>query len=160
MKAPTYNSILWPKSTIWTGRRAKRLLNPLASQDTDIPSAWMWICSTRPYTYVTLETSLFNLIYVGCCALESKSCTRISKSDPLTIFLTFFFILSKQKLEIYCGLYRNHHEGVLKYFTFDIAWWKRRIVGDDQVIYNLYWYFGMFSKKESFLCICVCICRP
>merc|ERR1719318_1946579 len=27
---------------------------------------------------------------------------------------------------------KNHHEGVLKYFTFDIAWWKRRIVGDDQ----------------------------
>ena len=98
MKAPTYNSLLWPKSTIWTGRRAKRLIDPLASQDTDIPSAW--ICSTRPYNYVTFETSLFNLIYVGCCALESESCKRKSKSDHLTIFLTFSFILSKQKLEI------------------------------------------------------------
>ena len=29
--------------------------------------------------------------------------------------------------------FRNHHEGILKYFTFDIAWWKRRIMGDDQV---------------------------
>ena len=98
MKAPTYNSILWPKSTIWTGRRAKRLIDPLASQDTDIPSAW--ICSTRPYTCVTFETSLFNLIYVGCCALESESCKRMSKADHLRIFLTFFFILSRQKLEI------------------------------------------------------------
>ena len=98
MKAPTYNSILWPKSIIWTGRRAKRYKDPLASQDTDIPSAW--ICSTRPYTYATFETTLFNLIYVGCCALESNSCKRISKSDHLTIFLTFSFILTKQKLEI------------------------------------------------------------
>ena len=82
MKAPTYNSILWPKTIIWTGRRAKRLINPLASQDTDIPSAW--ICSTRLYTYVTFETSLFNLIYVGYCAPESKSCTR--KSESIDIF--------------------------------------------------------------------------
>ena len=79
------------KIIIWTGRRARRLKNLLASQDTDIPSAW--ICST-------FETSLFNIIYVSCCALESESCKRMSKADYLRIFLTFFFILSRQKLEI------------------------------------------------------------
>ena len=98
MRAPTYNSILWPKTIIWTGRRAERLITPLASQDTYILSAW--ISCTCLYTYVTFETSLSNLIYVGCCALESKSCKRKSKSDHFLIFLTFSFILSKQKLEI------------------------------------------------------------
>ena len=152
MKAPTYNSILWPKTIIWTGRRAKRLITPLASQDTDIPSAW--ICSTCLYTYVTFETSLFNLIYVGWCELVSISCTRKSTSDHLLIFFVdiFLYPFEAEAWDLVL-IVQESSRGSSEIFHL----WYRLVEKADRRGRpgDLYWYFRMFSKKKYFLHLCL-----